>query len=111
MLYVPGDPDFVNVTQVELDILKNNYVESLRKTVLENDVLNLTAYGGSDYGVKEEDLDNLRRSVFACKLKCCFTMPSGDIMYHVILVCQRIMGHLTCLSLINGETRLELLPL
>ena len=51
-----GDPDFVNVTQVELDILKNNYVATLRETVIENDVLNLTEYGGSDYGVNEEDL-------------------------------------------------------
>jgi hypothetical protein len=55
-----GDPDFVNVTQVEFDILKNDYVATLRATVLENDVLSLPAYGGSAYGVSEEDLDNLR---------------------------------------------------
>jgi hypothetical protein len=59
-LLMAGDPDFVNVTQVELDILKNNYVATLRETVMENDVLGLTEYGGSDYGVKEEDLNNLK---------------------------------------------------
>ena len=51
-----GDPDFVNVTEVELDILQNNYVDSLRETVIEDDVLNVTEYGGSKYGVKEDDL-------------------------------------------------------
>lgn len=56
-----GDPDFVNVTQVELDILKNNYVvDMLRPTVLENDVLPLSDYGGSEYGVKEEELNRLK---------------------------------------------------
>lgn len=55
-----GDPDFVNVTQVEVDILQNGYVESLRQMTNDYDVLNLTEYGGSDYGVMEEDLNHLK---------------------------------------------------
>ena len=77
-LYIcTGDPDFVNTTHVELDILKNNYVDTLRPTVLEDDVLPLSDYGGSDYGVQEEDLNRLKGYLtYSCRL----------IYYHVAKV-------------------------
>lgn len=52
-----GDPDFVNLTHVMNDLLKNDLIRDLQKITREDWVLDsIEKYGGPDYGVKYQVL-------------------------------------------------------